>query len=79
MRGIVCIFLVIILASSLNLDLPKLIKTSYRGHSLPPLNVTIGEKFSLPLPHFDTPWQNKSFQVYEIAEEEFNRFGPVKS
>ena len=48
--------LLVTISICINMELPKLIKTSYEGYSLPNLNVTMGEKFSLPLPHFDTPF-----------------------
>ena len=61
---IICVLIAI--AISVNLELPKMVKTNYQGKAKSGLNVTIGEKFSLPLPHFDTPWENRHFQVYEV-------------
>ncbi len=67
--ALVLLILFIATSSCINLELPKLVKTSFKGNSLPPINVTMGEKFSLPLPHFDSPWESESFEVYEMQEE----------
>jgi hypothetical protein len=77
MKGVVLGCLLLVLAIGLNLELPKLVRTVFKGNSLPPINVTIGEKFSLPLPHFDTPWQQQSFKAYRISEEQFMQYSPV--
>jgi hypothetical protein len=58
---------VVILASALNTELPKIIKNTYKSNSLPVLNVTIGEKFSLPLPHFDSIFEKRNFKAFEIT------------
>jgi hypothetical protein len=60
--------LLITIAIALNEELPKLIRTTHSGTVLPSINVTIGEKFSLPLPLFDTPWQQQSFKAYRLTE-----------
>lgn len=69
--------LLVAAAAAVNMELPKLVRTEHRGTSLPPLNVTIGEKFSLPLPLFDTPWQKDSFKAFRISEEQFTQYSPV--
>jgi hypothetical protein len=68
MKKSLLVVLLLTVAMAVNMELPKLVRTAHKGISLPALNVTIGEKFSLPLPLFDTPWQQQSFKAYRISE-----------
>jgi hypothetical protein len=77
MKVVMLAVLLVATAMAVNMELPKLVRTAHKGTSLPPVNVTIGEKFSLPLPLFDTPWQQQSFKAYRISEEQFMQYSPV--
>ena len=57
MKKSLLVALLFAISMGVNMELPKMVRTTHKGISLPALNVTIGEKFSLPLPLFDTPWQ----------------------
>lgn len=70
-------WLLVVIGISLNIELPPLVRTTHKGYSLPPINVTVGERFSLPLPYFDTPFQQQSFKAYRINEEQFKQYSPV--
>jgi hypothetical protein len=64
---IICLLTASIL--SLNSTLPDLIKRTYKGAASSIINVTVGEHFSLPLPHFDSQWNSEYFHIYHISEE----------
>jgi hypothetical protein len=61
--------LIIYLCLSINNALPDLIRRTYHGLSSRIINVTVGEHFSIPLPHFDTAWNSENFQVFQISED----------
>ena len=67
----VVFWLLLSAAIAINSTLPELVKRNYRGTHSRIVNVTVGERFSLPLPHFDSQWNPDHFQVYHIQEQEF--------
>lgn len=58
--------LLIISVLSFNFTLPELVKRSYHGIAHRIVNVTVGEQFSLPLPLFDSPWNNDNFHTFTL-------------
>ena len=64
------IFLCLVVTVAIDTKLPEMVRRDYKGDVRPVINVTMGEKFSIPLPEFDTPWNNETFHTYEMSPED---------
>lgn len=68
LKIIICLLLILPAITITNRELPELVKRTYHGVANNIINVTVGEQFTLPLPHFDSQWSSQHFKAYQISE-----------
>ena len=55
----------------INFQLPELKNESFSISYENPINVTVGEYFSIPVPQFDAKISQNDYSVYELTQEKF--------